>query len=170
MNIKLPAVMLLASCCAAGAQERVDVPLNGSVRIELRQPARTIVVPDQGVLRVEPVFGSDRTLRLVGEGRGTTTLSAQNDAGNVFYTAIVSVGTPERTIKIIGVPGGRAQKHGSNLNLHDEYTYHCNDTGCRSGKDSRRDRRLDSWTGAQPGEEQRPATQQTPPARTFPED
>lgn len=165
------AIVGLLCASQAIAQERLEVPVNGAIRIQLKQPVRTIVVPDEGVLHVEPIQGSDRAIRLSGVSRGTTTLSAQNEKGDVFYTAIVAVGPAARQVTIISVEkgGGNRSKKGavqSTLSLHDEYTYKCTEDGCERVKDSKRDKRLDRSFGVQPGEEQAPPAPQPPPAET----
>lgn len=166
MRTELLAIVGLLCANQAIAQERLEVPVNSTIRIQLKQPVRTIVVPDEGILHVETIQGSDRMLRLSGQNRGTTTLSAQNEKGDVFYTAIVTVGPVARQVTIISVEkggGNRARKGPpqSTLSLHDEYTYNCTENGCERVKESKRDKRLDRWSGVQPGEEQAPASPQT---------
>jgi Flp pilus assembly secretin CpaC len=120
------AVALLAAGTAVSQEQaQVQVPIGGARDVTLSQPASTMMVATEGILRAEPMPGSNRNFRLVGLRNGVTMLTAQNERGDVFYTAIVTVGRPERAVMII-----RAGKASA---PHTEHAYRCTDMGCRHG-------------------------------------
>lgn len=118
------------------AQEHITMPLGSTRSIVLRKPAATVIVANEGVVRAEPTGGSNTALRLTAEGKGVTTLTVQDASGAVFLSSVVTVGSPERIITIISKMDRNNEKQkgiettSKQLNLHDQYTYRCDDGRC----------------------------------------
>lgn len=129
-------VAFLAMVGTAAAQDQITVATGGSSLIRLTKVPATVIVPNESVARVE-LGGSPQTLMVYGRTPGLTTITAQDDKGAVFYTAIVTVGAPDRVITIISKPEDKANKQKGvettdrSLKLHDQYSYRCNQFRCQ---------------------------------------
>lgn len=130
-------VAALVAAAPAWAQEQISVPIGGSYLLRLNRVPSTLIVPNENIIRVEPTGGSDRSFTVYGLGGGLTTLTAQDDRGAVFYTAVITVGSPDRIVTIISKPKVNNRKIKGvdqtdiQLSLHEQYTMRCNEFRCQ---------------------------------------
>lgn len=144
------ASLLLAFGVSALAQDHIRISVGETRGLALTRPMATVIVANEGIVRAEPVASSTQRLNLRGEGKGQTTLTIQDDKGAVFYSAIITVGSPERIITIISKSDTKQLSNAKGIdrlnvipNIHDEWTYRCDDSRCvrfqQHGQELKRD-------------------------------
>lgn len=140
--------VFLALVTSAAAQEQISVPQGGQHMIRLTKVPQTVIVPNESVARVE-LGGSPQTLIVYARAPGVTTITAQDDKGAVFYTAIVTVADCgfDRIVTVVNKQQELKNKKGGlettlrPLELNDQHTMRCNK--CRCQFFTPRDRPLD---------------------------